>query len=106
MKKVDLTITYADGDGTISFQHFLFDFLQIFMHARPVDEILAARVILSARPERRLGVREPLVFADEVDDIHSVATSTFIQPKLDHVMDRRSNIRVLPVEIRLLGSEK
>lgn len=104
--KVDRIPTYADSDGAISFQHFVFDLLQILVHARPIDEILAARMILPVRAERRLGVWESLVFTDKVDDVHSVATSTFIQPELDHVMDCRSNIRVLPIQIRLLWSEE
>lgn len=106
MGKVDRIPTYADSDGAVSLQHFVFDLLQILVHARPIDEILAAGVIFPVRAERRLGIRESLVFADKVDDVHSVATSTFIQPKVHHVMDCRSNIRVLPVEIRLLWSEK
>jgi hypothetical protein len=48
-------------------------------------------------------VRECLILADKVDDIHAETISSFIEPEANNIMNCLSYVGVLPVQIRLLG---
>ena len=53
-----------------------------------------------------LCVWEPLVLAYKVYDIHSVAAGATIKPKVHHIVNGIPDLRVFPIEIRLLGREQ
>ena len=52
-----------------------------------------------------LTIREIRVFGDQADDIHAKTIHALFQPPAHHIIDLRSYIRVIPVQIRLLFRE-
>ena len=54
----------------------------------------------------RLSVREALILGDKADDIHAEAVNSLFQPPVHHVKDLVADLRVVPVEIRLLLGEE
>lgn len=76
------------------------------MHSRPIDIVLGARMVFNVRSFYGLCVWEPLVLTYKVYDIHSVAAGATIEPEVHHIMDGIPDLRVFPIEIRLLGREQ
>lgn len=91
----------TDAEGIVVLQD-LANVLQILVQAWPV------RIVFVSRLPRRTRVfdwyvRESLIFADEIDYIHSEAITTLVEPKADDVVDCLTDWMVLPIEIGLLG---
>lgn len=76
--------------------------LQVFMQPRSVG-IVFVRPLPNAPSVLDRGVREPLVLADKVDDVHSESICSLVQPKAHDIVDGVADRWVLPVEIGLLG---
>ena len=58
------------------------------------------------RPARKGDAITQLVLGDQVDHIHSEAFHAPINPPVHHVVNGAPYFRVLPVQIRLLGTEQ
>ena len=52
------------------------------------------------------GIREPRDFADKVYDIHAEAVDAFVEPEANERMDGVADVRILPIQIGLLGGEE
>lgn len=76
------------------------------MHSWTIDIVYASRMILAVWTQGRFCIRETLVFANQVDHVHTVPTSATLKPETHHIMYRSPNIRVFPVEIRLFRCEE
>ena len=75
------------------------------MHAGAVGVPFGAGVVFESWVGL-LGVGEPLVLADEVDDVHPIAACAFIEPEFHDIVDGGADGRGLPIEIGLLGGEE
>ncbi|MCY1239920.1 hypothetical protein D9M72_527380 [compost metagenome] len=51
-------------------------------------------------------VRQGGVLGDEVDDVHPEAVHAAVQPPVHHVVDGGADLRVFPVQVRLLPGEQ
>ena len=80
--------------------------LNIFMHSRPIHIVLGTRMVFIVRSHHGLCVWKPLILAYMVYDIHSVAAGTTIEPEVHHIVDGIPDLRIFPVEIRLLWREQ
>lgn len=94
----------TDAEGIVLLQD-LANVLQILVQAWPI------RVVFVSRLPRRSWVfdwcvRESLIFADEIDYVHSEAITTLVEPKADDVGNCLAHWVVLPIEIGLLGGEQ
>lgn len=76
------------------------------MHSRTIGIVFASGMILAVWTQGRLCIREALIFADQIDHVHSIPTSAPLKPEVHHVMDRCPDFRVFPIQIRLFGREK
>ena len=55
---------------------------------------------------RRWHAVNELALGNQVDHVHAEAVDATIDPPVHHVVDRLPYLRVLPVEVRLLGAEQ
>ena len=95
----------ADGDGVVFAEHFAVHRLQPFVQAWAVGVILVARLILtSGRGDGRVWISRGL--GDVVDDIHAEATGSTFQPEVKNIVHSSADVRVLPIQVRLLGREE
>ena len=69
-----------------------------------LQELVEPRAMRVQR--ERVAVRQAGRLGDQVDDVHPEAVDPPVQPPAHHLVDRRANVRVLPVEIRLLAREE
>ena len=79
------------------------------MDARSADEARGAVAVGRRRrghdPVRQRPVRAH-VLRDEVDDVHPEAVDPALHPATHHPVDRGADLRVLPVQVRLLAREQ
>ncbi len=73
------------------------------MHARAAR---VERAAVSVRAVTDLAVGQPRDLRDEVDDVHAEPVDAAVEPPRHHVVDRAADVRVLPVEVRLLAREQ
>lgn len=91
----------TNAEGIVLIQD-LANVLQILVQAWPVRVVFVSRLPRRSRVFDRY-VRESLIFADEIDYVHSEAITTLVEPKADDVVDCLAHRVVLPIEIGLLG---
>lgn len=90
---------------------------QILMHTRAIDiplpprmafrapALIAGRVTRSGIQNRFIGVREALIFTDQIDDVHPIPTCALFELEAHDIMDSDADIRGFPVQIWLVRSE-
>ncbi|CAH0322719.1 hypothetical protein SRABI128_04971 [Microbacterium sp. Bi128] len=93
---------FADGEqfaGALR-EDFPVHLLQELVHAGAVDVERGAVTKELAVGHR--AVRERGVLGDEVDDVHPEPVHASVQPPVHHLVDRGADLRILPVQVRLL----
>ncbi|MNR49786.1 hypothetical protein D3C85_1692130 [compost metagenome] len=72
------------------------------MDTRAVHIIFSAAGQFTGSKTLMMGRRKAFHFGYHVDDVHPQPVYPFIQPKSHHLIQRLTQLGVLPVEIRLL----
>ena len=74
------------------------------------EELVDARAVghrgecVAVKVSLALGrIGERVGFGDEVDDVHAEAVDAAVQPPGHHLVDGAAHLRILPVEVGLLG---
>lgn len=75
------------------------------MHARAICEVLDSGEVFSLGARDGIDIREGWVFADKIDDIHTKATDSSIQPECHDIVKSSPNVWVFPVEVGLFWCE-
>ena len=95
-------VGFADGVGVVKRQRLLVELLEELVHARSVDVERSALLEV----QRIFVVFQRINLGDHVEDVEPEAVHALVEPELQNVRHLFPHLRVLPVEIRLLRSEK
>lgn len=94
---------FANGHHVVIFvENFRPYFVEVFVNVGAVAVMHPSGTIAW---EGNWRVWELWVFRDHVDDIHSEAADAFLEPEVHITEDRRAELWILPVQIRLLDGE-
>ncbi|MNC37662.1 hypothetical protein D3C75_862330 [compost metagenome] len=73
------------------------------MDPRAVHIIFAAAGQLAGSQPFVMRRRQAFYFGDHIDNVHAQPVYSFVEPESDHLMQRLAQLRILPVEVRLLA---
>ncbi len=85
-------------------EHLAVHLLQELVDPRAAACVRAAIAVERARVH--LAVRQCGILGDQIDHVHAEPVDSAVQPPVHHRVDRRPDVRVLPVEVGLLAREQ
>ena len=97
---------FPNCDGLVRSQDFSFKFPEVFVHAWAIDVVFGAGVVSGVGAHGWFGVREALIFADEIDDVHPEATGSSFEPEVHDILNGGADVWIFPIQVRLFGREE